>query len=108
MNTLVIIPASEKETANELSAAFFDTDGGGEFTFTVGLVTPPDLETITHYWCGAVFSAEKRGQADVLAPMIPGTSLHDYDADKDPAAPDRILKELGLSRYSPPMEPLKP
>lgn len=103
MHTLIIIDAAVKDAANAAAKAYFDPIGG-EFTFTNGLVTPPDLETITHYWCADRMQPENRSLLDVMtanAPFAGHVQVFDYDADSDPGFPHSKLSELGLAVYSP-------
>lgn len=105
MHTLVIITAAIQGAANAAAKAHFDAIGG-ELTFTVGLVTAPDLATITHYWCGASFSTANRALLNAMTaqpPFAGNVQVFDYDADADPGFPQAKLAELGLAVYSPPL-----
>lgn len=105
MHTLIIIASSIQEAANAAAKAHFDSVGG-ELTFTAGLVTPPDAETITHYWCAASFSPANRALLNVMtaqAPFAGNVQVFDYDADADPCFPHAKLAELGLAVCSPPL-----
>lgn len=99
MHTLIIITAAIQSEANASATAHFDPVGG-ELTFSVQLVTPPDLATVTHYWCAAPFTSEKRTLLDVMtaqAPFAGNVQVFDYDADADPTFPHVKLAELGLA-----------
>ena len=99
MHTIVIIPAAKQAAANALAAQAFDTDGGGELTFTVGLVTPPDMETVTHYWCAASFSASKRAMLLGLIAQLEWADVivADYDPATDPEFPQQLLATNNLA-----------
>lgn len=102
--TLIIIDAAVQVAANAAAKAYFDPVGG-ELTFTNGLVTPPDLETITHYWCADRMLPENRALLDVMVatePFAGHVQVFDYDADADPGFPHAKLAELGLAVYAPP------
>ena len=103
--TLIIITAAVKDAANAAAKAHFDPVGG-ELTFANGLVTPPDLTTITHYWAADRMETANRALLDVMAaqePFAGNVQVFDYDADNDPGFPHAKLAELGLSVYAPPL-----
>jgi hypothetical protein len=105
MHTLIIIDASVRVAANAAAKEHFDAVGG-ELTFTAGLVTPPDLEAITHYWCADRMQPANRALLDVMVatePFARHVQVFDYDADIDPGFPHSKLSELGLAVYSPPI-----
>lgn len=103
ISTVVIVPAALRDAANALAAAEFDTDGGGEATFTAALVTPPGTN-ITHYWCATPFSVTNRAKLNVLTntpPFAGVTLVLDYDLT-NAAAPFAFLATNGLAVYAPP------
>jgi hypothetical protein len=105
MHTLIIIDASVQAAANAAAKEHFDPIGG-ELTFTAGLVTPPDLETVTHYWCADRMQPENRALLDVMvasAPFAGHVQVFDYDADTEPGFPHAKLSELGQAVYAPPL-----
>lgn len=103
--TLVLITAAVQAAANAAAKQHFDPVGG-EMTFTSAIVTPPDLETITHYWCAARFTPANRALLDAMAanaPFAGNVEIYDYDADEAPSFPHAKLAELGLAVYAPPL-----
>lgn len=103
--TVIIVTDGVKDAANAAAKAYFDAVGG-ELTFTNGLVTPPDLATITHYWCADRMEPVNRALLNAMAAQAPfagNVQVFDYDADGDPGFPHAKLAELGLAVYSPPL-----
>lgn len=101
--TVIIISAAVKDAANAAAKTHFDPIGG-EFTFIIPLVTPPDLTTITHYWAADRMEPANRALLNVMAAQAPfagNVQVFDYDADADPGFPHAKLAELGLAVYSP-------
>lgn len=101
--TLIIVTASVQAAANSAAKLHFDPVGG-EHTFTNGLVTPPDLTTITHYWTADRMEPANRSLLDTMttqAPFAGNVQVFDYDADSNPGFPRAKLDELGLAVYSP-------
>lgn len=101
--TVIIITAAVKDAANAAAKQHFDPVGG-EMTFTNGLVTMPDLTTITHYWCADRMEPANRALLNVMtaqAPFAGNVQVFDYDADSDPNFPHAKLAELNLAVYSP-------
>lgn len=99
--TVIIITASVKAAANAAAKTCFDPVGG-ELTFTNGLVTPPDLVTVTHYWCADRMNPANRALLNAMAAQAPfagNVQVFDYDADNDPGFPHAKLAELGLAVY---------
>lgn len=103
--TLIIITAAVKDAANVAAKQHFDAIGG-EMTFTNGLVTLPDTDTITHYWCADRMLPANRALLDVMVaqpPFAGNVQVFDYNADNDPGFPHAKLDELGLVAYAPPL-----
>lgn len=100
-STVVIVPAALRDAANALAKQEFDP-AGGEATFTAALVTPPNTNTITHYWCATPFSATNRAKLNVLTntPPFTVTLVFDYDLT-NAAAPFAFLATNGLAVYAP-------
>lgn len=104
MHTLVIITAAVQTTANSAAKAHFDPVGG-ELTFSVGLVTPPNLDAITHYWCAASFSPANRALLNAMtaqSPFAGNVEVFDYDADNNPGFPHAKLADFGLALFTSP------
>lgn len=103
--TLIIIAASVQLEANAAAKQHFDPVGGDK-TFTLGLVTPPATNTVTHYWTADRMEPANRGMLNVMVtkpPFAGNVQVFDYDADADPGFPDRKFAELGLAVYTPPL-----
>lgn len=103
--TLIIITAAIQAAANAAAKQHFDPSGG-EHTFTTPLVTLPDTETITHYWCADRMLPANRALLDVMVtqpPFAGNVQVFDYDADTNPAFPHAKLAELGLAVYATPL-----
>lgn len=103
MHTLIIIDDAVQVAANAAAKAYFDPVGG-ELTFTDMAVTPPDMETITNYWCADRMQPANRALLDVMVatePFSGHVQVFDYDADVAPGFPHSKLSELGLAVYSP-------
>ena len=101
--TVIIISAAVKDAANAAAKTHFDPIGG-EFTFIIPLVTPPDMATITHYWTADRMDPANRALLNVMtaqAPFAGNVQVFDYDADTNPGFPHAKLAELGLAVYSP-------
>jgi hypothetical protein len=101
-STIVIVPEQYAASSNQLALQHFDSVGGLS-TFVNPLVTLPDTTTITHRWCCAPFSPEKRALLNQLAPLIPGILITDFDIDNAPGTPFEFLATNGLAPYAPPM-----
>ena len=106
ISTVVIVPAALRDAANALAKQEFDP-AGGEATFTAALVTLPNTNTITHYWCATTFSATNRAKLSVLTntPPFTVTLVLDYDLTTNSTAPFAFLATNGLAVYSQPMFP---
>lgn len=100
ISTVIVVPETLSATCNALATQHFDAEGG-ELTFIQPLVTPPDLTTITHRWCAAIFSPAKRELLAQLVQQLPGVIAHDVDIDANPAAPFAFLAQNGLARPQP-------
>ena len=103
MHTIIILPIALQAAGNAVALEHFDPIGGGE-TFASVAADVGNPSVITHCWCAAPFSNEKRALLDTLAatpPFAGNIVIEDFDANTHPGFPHTKLAELGLAVYSP-------
>jgi hypothetical protein len=88
---IIVCPAAAVDAANAYCKANADPDGG-EHTFTVPLVTPPDMTTVTNYWCSSVCTQEFY---DSIVPVVFSMSGTLFDAAT--TTPEQVLAGMGLA-----------
>ncbi len=93
---LIIIPAADRDAANSLAKAQFDT-AGGEKTFSVGLSASGNAP-VTHYWCSALFTGDAPERLAAASAAFPAAVVQSYDADDDPEFPGQTIAGLGLKQ----------
>lgn len=93
---LIIIPAADRDAANSLAKAQFDT-AGGEKTFKAGL-SATGAAPATHYWCSALFTGDGTEKLAAAQAVFPTAVVQSYDADDDPGFPRRTIAGLGLKQ----------
>ncbi len=93
---LIIIAAADRDAANSLAKAQFDT-AGGEKTFSVGL-SASGAAPASHYWCSALFTGDGPEKLAAAQAVFPSAVVQTYDADGDPGFPGRTIASLGLKQ----------
>jgi len=98
-STIILILAAQRDAANAAAEGF--NPGGGDASFTVGL-SANGQEPATHYWCAGRLDAQKI--AAILA-AAPDAVVESWEMDAEPAAPNDLLAQHGLTRIGGDFQP---
>lgn len=92
---LIILQWTERTLGNQIAAASFDTDGGGQFTFDIPLyaASATDDSTPTHTWCSAQFDDEHWPLVAQFATQFTNPIIIPYT---DPSVPTATLASNSL------------
>jgi hypothetical protein len=95
---LVVIEAKDRDAANHAALQLDPLGGAG--TFTAGL-SPTGDEPATHYWCSVVVTNEQwRMLLGMREQYFPSAEIVEWYVDAEPQRPDRLLRELELTRIA--------
>jgi len=97
MRTLIIIPTSLKDAANDAARTYF-TEIGDEDVFAMALypVNQNPQTTPSHYVCCAKFTSNNRTILGNLAQSFSGSLIYDYDIKINPTYPKEVFTNLNL------------